>query len=377
MSGTTQGQPHSKPFTPTGTSDASPDMMYNTGTAAMEKAVNRMRNREWKHRFSVPYMRATVHARGYSAVIMLTVGGTAVLVAMPFLYQQYTEILGLDIPLHDAARVMPPHTPAWWLNEWRKQLTPWRYGESWLETSPFYLRTFEFLAHCTGRDMLHPPVDQVTRKDGTAVAKHRRAFVPMCGDSPIVRVLASAGYEVDAIDTADIAIRELSQRLDTHFAAVPEVAQRVNLHLQDIFAPHAWKAESGIINSTGAFDFIWDRQGITAVDPNMREDYAFLLKRALKPDGVIYVEGTMRTAKRKRNRNIGPPFHFGEEELAPLFPRAQGFRVKCDELRELTLNDLDAEARVTGIIPEHLLGRHFPCAVWRDPKLLSEMSMAL
>merc|ERR1711907_193199 len=103
----------------------------------------------------------------------------------------------------------------------------------------------------------------------------------------------------------------------------------------------------GIENSREAFDFIWDRQGLSAVDPDRRQDYAFLLKKALKPEGVMYVEGTYRTGKRKNNKDMGPPFHFGEEQLEELFPRAQGFRVKCTEMRELTIDDLDPESKVT------------------------------
>jgi hypothetical protein len=385
---------YGKPHIGTGKSDPSPDFMYHAGAEKLESKLKQLKNREWKHRYTLPYWKAAFTANAGSTLILFFVGTSSIMVAVPWIFYQWQEILGFDIEMFDRERTMPPHTPPWWLNEWRKHLTPWRAAESWLENDNFYGRAFDWVHRSCGKDMLKPrtwftapPAETKDDKkknsssvvrhhdDKNIKSKHPRALVPMCGDSPIIKVLANAGYEVDGIDCVDMAIRELSDRLEVIFSTKPETLGRIHLHLQDVFAPHAWKNETGVVNSKEAFDFIWDRQGITAVDPDRREDYAFLLKKALKPDGVIYVEGMNRTSKRRKNRDAGPPFHFGEEQLAQLFPRHQGFRVKCMEMRELVLDDLDPESKVTGIIPEWLLARPFPCAIWKDATLMKELAL--
>jgi hypothetical protein len=409
-----QQRAYSKPASYVERSEPSPDWNYNTGSEALQNKLNdmeKLKNREWKHRFTLPYWRAAFAAYGFSTVYLGAMFAGSTVVAIPFIFYQWQEILGFDLEMTTQDRTMPFHTPQWWLNEWRKQSTPWRRSESWLDSSYFHLRAFDWLQHCTGRDFLRsatgghasakvapaelapaggsnataittPSLAQVASAKAAAAAApasaktRMRALVPMCGDSPIVKVLANAGYEVDAIDSTDIAIRELADRLDVVFGDAPEMGAWLHLHLQDIFSPHAWKSETGVEEAREAFDLIWDRQGLTAVDPARRNDYAFLLKRALKPNGVMYIEGCNRTARRKKNRANGPPFHVTTPELEELFPSSQGYRVQCDEVRELVLADLDSESRVTGIIPEYLLARHFPCAVWKDAKKLQDLALA-
>lgn len=386
---------HSKPFMQQPSNNPTPDMGYNMGAAKIAKRAEKMKNKQWKHKFSIPYVKALWAARGATSAVFGAVGLTGVMISLPFIFQSWNEILGFDLAFLDPTRALPQHTPLWWLNEWRKSQTPWRASEAWNDHSRFYVRPCEYIKRMTGRDMLAFPFEQLEAHEKKAeelAAKNGKAggnkaaaeqallpprvLVPMCGDSPIIKILARAGYEVDAIDSTDTAIRNVVEHLEVQFAAEPVIMSRVHLHLQDIFSPHAWKDETGIPDAVGSFDFIWDRQGISAIDPPRRDDYAFLLKRALKQDGILYTEGNYRTAKRKGNRAMGPPFHFGETELQELFPRTQGFRVKCDELSELTLDDLDSESRITGIIPDTLLARQFPCVVWRDKKMMAEMAHA-
>jgi len=189
-----------------------------------------------------------------------------------------------------------------------------------------------------------------------------RALVPMCGDSPIVRNIADWGYNVDAVDSAVLAIGTLSSETETAFGGWnEEPMHRMHLHQSDIFDPTLWR-----MLPRKAYDLIWDRQGMSAIDPEARDDYAFVLKRALKDDGVLYVEGTYRTKRVHRNRIGGPPFHFGYRELTNLFPLDEGWLVKCEELKEVQKSDLTAEERLTGDLPKRLKVRHFPCAVWKD-----------
>ena len=197
-----------------------------------------------------------------------------------------------------------------------------------------------------------------------------RALVPMCGDSQIVRELANMGYNVDAIDSSVLAISTLSAESEQALKGWnDEPMHRMHLHQSDIFEPSLWR----MLPRRG-YDVIWDRQGLSAIDPEAREDYAFVLKRALKPDGVLYVEATYRSKRVHRNRFGGPAFHFGFKELTNLFPLDQGFIVKCEDIKEIQKADLSAEERLTGEIPKRLRVRHYPCAVWKDELRAAEES---
>lgn len=68
-----------------------------------------------------------------------------------------------------------------------------------------------------------------------------------------------------------------------------------------------------------SFDLIYERQGITSIPYAQRENYAYLLQRALKPDGILYVEGIFRTGRVANNKSSGPPFGLSRKELRRLF----------------------------------------------------------
>lgn len=197
-----------------------------------------------------------------------------------------------------------------------------------------------------------------------------RALVPMSGDSPIVAQLARLGYYTDAVDGCDVAIRSLAEKTEDLLGDTdPGTIRNMHLHYSDIFEPKIWQSDLAV----GGYDLIYDRQGLSAMEPASLEDYAFVLKKALKPEGVLYTEGTFRTNKVPRNRTGGPPFHFGMDQLVQLFPMSQGWVVKCKELKEIRTRDLDVESRITNVIPRELQVRHFPCAVWRDEGLARKM----
>lgn len=72
-------------------------------------------------------------------------------------------------------------------------------------------------------------------------------------------------------------------------------------------------------NEVPQFDLIYERQGMTSIPFSQREDYAYLLQRALKPDGLLYVEGIFRTGRVANNKHAGPPFGLSRRELRHLF----------------------------------------------------------
>ncbi|RNF26818.1 thiopurine S-methyltransferase [Trypanosoma conorhini] len=275
--------------------------------------------------------------------------GAAVFIG-PWLVDEYREMLGYKfVPVSPSA--MPHTSPAWWENEWRKGNPLWRAGES---TGEFYRGPFDFVRAATGRDMY----DGDAFKKGRGAGRRPRALVPLCGDSPIVPELAGRGFEVDAVDASETAMRACVERAER---ALPHDAyDRVHLHWRDIFAPELW---TGPLRGV-KFDVIYERQAMTSLNCEQREDYAYLLKQALAEDGVMYVEGVFRTGRVRGNTVRGPPFALSRRELQHLFPESDGFMVRCEETND-AMTKLSRENRILQRIPKELYVTPFHCAVFR------------
>lgn len=98
----------------------------------------------------------------------------------------------------------------------------------------------------------------------------------------------------------------------------PTLYDRVDQGDDPATRPHAGhRAEGPLLSPT--FDLIYERQGLTSVPFAQRENYAYLLQRALKPDGILYVEGIFRTGRVANNKHAGPPFGLSRKELRRLF----------------------------------------------------------
>lgn len=171
------------------------------------------------------------------------------------------------------------------------------------------------------------------------------------------------------------------------------------------------------------FDLIYERQGITSIPLWQREDYAYLLQRALKPDGILYVEGIFRTGRVANNKHAGPPYGLSRKELRQLFSDAgdgssvgekgvgarkttttstagslpgmeeensvengavgsqekdwvSGFHVECEE-RNDAMTSLSREDRVLRRVPKELYVTPFHCVVYRKGALNLERLKAL
>ncbi|EPY17077.1 hypothetical protein STCU_10834 [Strigomonas culicis] len=104
---------------------------------------------------------------------------------------------------------------------------------------------------------------------------------------------------------------------------------------------------------------------MTSIDRERRPDYAYLLKRALKDDGVLYVEGCFRTGRVRGNKVKGPPYGLSRAELEQLFPVAQGYHVRCEE-RTDAMQLLRREDRVLRRVPRELYVTPFSCVVFGE-----------
>jgi SAM-dependent methyltransferase len=123
------------------------------------------------------------------------------------------------------------------------------------------------------------------------------------------REFARNGFQVTAVDFASQAVKEM-QRLADPDAPV-EILQN------DIFALPETLDQS--------FDYVLEYTCFCAIDPKRRAEYADVVTRLLKPDG-IYIDLAFPLDGRKG----GPPFAVTESEIMNLF-QERGFKLVSRE----------------------------------------------
>jgi len=139
-----------------------------------------------------------------------------------------------------------------------------------------------------------------------------RMIVLGAGRGHDAREFARHGFQVTAVDFASQAVQEM------HRLASPEAPVEILQH--DIFT----LPES--LNN--AFDYVLEYTCFCAIDPNRRTDYADLVTRLLKPNG-IYIDLAFPLDGRKG----GPPFAVTDSEIMGLF-QERGFRLISREKPE-------------------------------------------
>lgn len=375
--------------------------------------INRFRRSKMRNPFSLKALTGT-RLQGFVAAGGIILGAAVFL--GPWMWEEYQEMLGNKyVPLSPSQ--MPRTSPEWWENEWRKMNPSWRAGES---TPDFFVGPYSFVKEQTGRDLssamdfvrtspaespLHhdnkssvrsnawgysffsrcvglfyhsaprpssssssstaaaaaaaPPSS--TRANGTQMLlpDAPTMLVPLCGDSPILRTAALQGFEVDGVDSSQTAIRSAVERSEQGLPL--ERYQQIHLHWKNFFAPELWE---GPLKGK-KYDVIYERQGMTSLNREQRPDYAYLLKRALKDDGVIYVEGIFRTGRVKGNKLRGPPYSLSKKELEHLFSPEEGYYVRCEEKTD-AMQQLSRENRILKRVPKELYVTPFRCVVFRE-----------
>jgi methyl halide transferase len=146
--------------------------------------------------------------------------------------------------------------------------------------------------------------------------RERRRFIPGrmivlgAGRGHDAREFARNGFQVTAVDFASQAVREM-QRL-----ASPEAPVEILQH--DIFAlPET---------ANNYFDYVLEYTCFCAIDPKRRAEYADLVRRLLKPNG-IYIDLAFPLDGRKG----GPPFAVSSAEILDLF-QTRGFKLLSHEV---------------------------------------------
>jgi SAM-dependent methyltransferase len=136
-----------------------------------------------------------------------------------------------------------------------------------------------------------------------------RMIVLGAGRGHDAREFARRGFQVTAVDFSSQAVHEM------HRLASPDA--RVEILQQDIFTL------PDTLNHS--FEYVLEYTCFCAIDPNRRTEYADLVTRLLKPDG-IYID----LAYPLDGREGGPPFAVSVAEILDLF-QARGFQLLSRE----------------------------------------------
>jgi hypothetical protein len=139
--------------------------------------------------------------------------------------------------------------------------------------------------------------------------KPGRMIVLGAGRGHDAREFARHDFQVTAVDFASPAVSEMQRLADP--------AAPIKILQHDIFTlPET-------LNNT--FDYVLEYTCFCAIDPGRRSEYADLVTRLLKPQG-IYIDLAFPLDRRKG----GPPFAVTETEIFDLFQR-RGFKLLSRE----------------------------------------------
>lgn len=136
-----------------------------------------------------------------------------------------------------------------------------------------------------------------------------RMLVLGAGRGYDAREFSRHGFQVTAVDFASNAVSEMKR--------LAEVDAPIEILQQDIFTfPNEYD---------GTFDYILEYVFFCAIDPKRRSEYADVVTRLLKPNGLF-----IDLAYPLDGRPGGPPFGFSEKELMGLF-QERGFKLLSRE----------------------------------------------
>ena len=136
-----------------------------------------------------------------------------------------------------------------------------------------------------------------------------RMIVLGAGRGYDARLFARHSFQVTAVDFATQAVQEMHRLADP--LALVEILQHDIFNLPETL--------------NNSFDYVLEYTCFCAIDPNRRGEYADLVTRLLKPDG-IYID----LAFPLDGRTGGPPFAVTETEIFDLFQK-RGFKLLSRE----------------------------------------------
>ena len=144
-----------------------------------------------------------------------------------------------------------------------------------------------------------------------------RILVPLCGKSLDLGWLKEQGYNVVGVELAEQAVSELFEQLKVEPIRTPDGSFEIwespglSVYVGDIFELAA--------HITGAFDVIWDRAALIALNPPDRARYAPHVSSFLKKDSSILLSVLLYD----QQKMSGPPFSVTDDEIYRLYAACQ------------------------------------------------------
>ena len=203
-----------------------------------------------------------------------------------------------------------------------------------------------------------------------AGSESNRVFVPLCGKSVDMAYLASnervshvvgidiikQAAEEFAQDHPTLALTEfqLANKADSEQSCDAETTtgtsvfhgNGISIMVGDLFNGAKYITQGSTFSpnendSSYAFDSIYDRGSMVAIDPSLRKEYSTQMGQLLKPNGVmLLVTLDRRKVSNDTAKREGPPFSISESEVRQLYESQEW--VESVELLE-EVNDLTTD----------------------------------
>lgn len=158
-----------------------------------------------------------------------------------------------------------------------------------------------------------------------AMPAQQKVFVPLCGKSPDMHLLASR-YQVIGAELSDIACRDFFTE-----ASLPVVVTADAEHqLWQAEAYQLWQGDffSLPAKAVAGCQLIYDRAAFIALPPAMRQRYALQLKALFSSATLLLI-----SLEYPEGEKQGPPFAVFPDEIAALF---SGAVIEVAGIRNLT-----------------------------------------
>ncbi len=149
--------------------------------------------------------------------------------------------------------------------------------------------------------------------DKTDKKQPKRALLPLCGNSPIVKLLRDLEFEVTGVEFVEQAIKSLFAEhfRDEIFQIQPTANGRVfsafniNIFQQDFFT----------FSPSSSFSLIYDRAALIAIKPDYQPAYVEIVKNALESKGVLYID----SFDTPDHTSVTPPYSISPDSLLAIF----------------------------------------------------------
>ncbi len=223
-----------------------------------------------------------------------------------------------------------------WKRCWQTGHTPWR-GELLTSDNPLLSLYRDHRTKLFGQFLIQskspveyqspraistsPALSSCSSPDTTPSLALRRAFVPLCGDSPAIRYLVDEGFSVTAVDFVEEPLLSLIHGSCRDL--IPDAlfsTESSNAISFPLLTPNLSLIQSDIFNlpsavSDEAYNLVYDRAALIALPQEARIRYASLLANFTMLGGYLLLE----VADMPGRGDAGPPYSVSRDEVFQLF----------------------------------------------------------